>query len=269
VQRAGKDATHYFIHRDLYRTLALIRARTLMMDYRQPQIGPAGQGERFGGSIMGQSRAIEHRPASQQQLPPAGANEDNAQAESAHELRSRYVADLLGAMRVDAGAYELVSGPALGAAVAAKEAFTRVRRSNQALDRLLAARDEEAHESFTNARSFLLSRLKPHQSWEQQVLMGAIDEIDQNWPIVMLLPNGPYEAVLKETVEAMEADAGAGGLSTEEASLYEIARALADAFKNNGRSGELAWRRLEAAFDQAPRGGEPRIAFDDGSRTLN
>ncbi len=196
------------------------------------------------------------------------ANEDGEQ-ESAHELRSRYVIDLLEAMRVDPGSYELVSGPALGAAVAANEAFARVRRSHQALDRLLAGREEEAHISFANARSFLLNRLKPHQSWEQQVLMGAIDEIDQNWPIVMLLPNGPYEAVLKETVEAMEADAGAGALSTEEAALYDIARALTDAFKSNGRSGELAWRRLEASFNQAPRGSDPRVAFDDGGRTLN
>ncbi len=37
VQRAGKDANHYFIHRDLYKTLALIRARTLM-GYGQPQL---------------------------------------------------------------------------------------------------------------------------------------------------------------------------------------------------------------------------------------
>jgi hypothetical protein len=184
-------------------------------------------------------------------------------------LKWQYIADLLEAVRLNPGAYELVSGPALGAAVAANEAFTRVRRSHQALDRLLASRDEEAHESFTNARALLLNRLAPHQTREHQILRDAIDEIDQNWPILMLLPNGPYEAVLKETVEAMEADAGDGGLSTEEAALYDIARALADAFKDNGRSGELSWRRLEASFNQAPRGGDPRVALDDGNRTLN
>ena len=31
----------------------------------------------------------------------------------------------------------------------------------------------------------------------------------------MLLPNGPYEMVLRSMVEALEADAGAGGLSTD------------------------------------------------------
>jgi hypothetical protein len=267
VQRAGKDAKHYFIHRDLYKTLALIRARTLMLDYGQRRIGAAGH-ERFGGSVTERSKALEHRPEPRQ-LPPVAANEDGQEAGIAHDLKWQYIADLLEAVRLNPGAYELVSGPALGAAVAANEAFTRVRRSHQALDRLLASRDEEAHESFTNARALLLNRLAPHQTREHQILRDAIDEIDQNWPILMLLPNGPYEAVLKETVEAMEADAGDGGLSTEEAALYDIARALADAFKDNGRSGELSWRRLEASFNQAPRGGDPRVALDDGNRTLN
>jgi hypothetical protein len=267
VQRAGKDAKHYYIHRDLYRTLALIRARTLMMDYRQPQIGPAGQGERFGGSIMGQSRAIEHRPASQQ-LPPAGASEDNAQAESAHELRSRFVSELLGALRLDPTTYDRVAGASFAAAVAANEAFARARQSNKALDEQLTERDEQARMSLDHAYSLLKGKLRPSESFELQLLRDAYQEIDQSWSVLMLLPNGPYESVLKEMVEMLETDAGAGGLSAEQTALYEIARALADAFKGNARTNELAWRRLEASFNQAPRGGDPRIAFDDG-RTLN
>ncbi len=67
VQRAGKDAKHYYIHRDLYKTLALIRARTLMTDYGPPRIAAAAP--EFGGSITQQSKAIEHLPDPQHQLP--------------------------------------------------------------------------------------------------------------------------------------------------------------------------------------------------------
>jgi hypothetical protein len=74
--------------------------------------------------------------------------------------------------------------------------------------------------------------------------------------------------VLKSMVEVLEADAGAGGLSTEQTELYDIARALVEAFRGNARGNEVSWRRLEASFNQAPLAGEKRVAFDDG-RTLN
>jgi len=75
----------------------------------------------------------------------------------------------------------------------------------------------------------------------------------------MLLPSGPYESVLHDLVESLEADAGGGRLSSEQSALYEIARALADAFKASARSNETSWRRLETRFNDVPRG-EPRIS---------
>ncbi len=76
---------------------------------------------------------------------------------------------------------------------------------------------------------------------------------------------------MKETVEIMEPDAGDGRLSTEQQSLYEIARALAEAFRSNGRSSEISWRRSTANFDQTPRGSDPRLALeeDEDRKTLN
>jgi hypothetical protein len=195
-------------------------------------------------------------------LPLAAANEDGAHDLSADDLKWQYTVDLLEAVRLDPGAFELVSGPALSAAVAANEAFARVRRSNQALDRLLAAREDEARESFANAHALMLSRLKANQAWEHQVLTETVDDIEGKWAILMLLPNGPYESVANETAEQMAQDAGEGTLSTEQQALYEVARALADAFKGNGRGGELSWKRLAANFNQAPRGGDDKVGFD-------
>ncbi len=267
VQRVGRDATHYYIHRDLYKTLALIRARTLM-GYGSGQIAGPGQGEAFGGSVLEPSKAIEHRPE-RPQLPPAAANEDPAEAESAHEVRARLVSELLEALRLNPATYDRVEGAAFAAAVAANEAFVRARHSNKLLDEELTERDEQAHMSLDQAYTLLKGKLHPSDGLELQLLKDAYDEIDQSWPVLMLLPNGPYKSVLRELVEMLETDAGAGRLSAEQSALYDIARALVEAFKANARVNETSWRRLEASFNQASRGDDPRIAFDDGKRTLN
>ena len=160
-------------------------------------------------------------------------------------------------------------GAAFGAAIAANEAFTRARHGNQMLDQQLTIRDEEAQISLDQAYTHLKGKLKPGADWERQLLRDAYQDIEQNWSVIMLLPNGPYEMVLHSMVEALEADAGAGGLSTEQAELYDIARALVDAFRTNARGNEMSWRRLEAGFNQAPLAGEKRVAFDDGRNRLN
>ena len=110
------------------------------------------------------------------------------------------------------------------------------------LDQQLTARDEEAQLSLDQAYTHIKGKLKPGADWERQLLRDAYQEIEQNWPIIMLLPNGPYEMVLKTMVEALEADAGAGGLSTEQGELYDIARALVDAFRGNSRGNEMSAR---------------------------
>src|SRR4029078_10769335 len=66
----------------------------------------------------------------------------------------------------------------------------------------------------------------------------------------------------------LEPDAGDGRLSNDQQALYSLARKLLDAFKANARANEIAWRRLEASFDQAQHS-ETRVASDNGRPTLN
>jgi hypothetical protein len=266
VKRAGEDASRYLVHRDLYRTLALIRARTLSLDNAQPRL--TASRDRFGGSLTTPSKAIEHRRDAQlSHLTGQDAARDGS---TAADLKWEYMSDMLQAIGLDPRRYELLIGPAVAAGVAANEALQRVRRSIPALEGILKDRDEEARESFSNAQSLMLSRLKPDQTWELQVLRDAIDEVERNWPVLMLLPNGPYEQELKDTVRGMEADAGAGGLSSEEEALYRLARALTDAFAGNGRSGELSWRRLASSFEQASLANGAEVAEQDQDRkTIN
>ena len=255
VQRAGKNAGYFYIHRDLYKTLARIRARTLMADYGRPRLaGAQAQGERFGGSITERAKAIEHKPP----LP--------SEAETT-EVRAGFVSHMLAALNVDPVTWNRVSGSVYASALAANEAFGRARRSNHTLDAPLAKRDEQARDILNQAYGHLKGKLQPQQSWEHQMLADAYQDLDQSWPVLMLMPNGPYESLLRDIVEALEADAGAGRLSGEDNDLYESARSLAEAFKANGRNSDASWGRLEAGFNSAQR--QARVVFDDDGRTLN
>ncbi len=113
---------------------------------------------------------------------------------------------------------------------------------------LLRKREDEARLSFDEAYRLLKSKQPAQASWDLRLLDDAYQELDQHWQVLMLLPSGPYEFVLHDLVESLDADAGGGRLSNEQSALYEIARALADAFKASARSNETSWRRLETTL---------------------
>jgi hypothetical protein len=263
VQRAGKTATHYYIHRDLYKTLALIRARTIMLDRVQIAAPEEPRGAQFGGSLTQPSKAIEHHP--ELDLP----DEDEDRIARRRDLKSEFLSDLLDSVSLDLETYEKVSGQALAAAEAANAALSRARHANQQLDELLTERDEQSRISMETTYDRLMKRLGEGRDAARQLLAETFDELDQHWSLLMLLPGGPYETVVKEIVDMLETDAGNGALSTEDGALYDIARGLAGAFSSNGRGSELSWRRLEVGFEQAPRSGATRITLDGGRKTLN
>ena len=191
VQRAGDERRHYFIHRDMYKTLARIRARTLMVDYGALRAfaGPrAGPDRRRRGADRRAS--ADHAPAQ-----PQGAGRDRRRPRAA----SDFVADLLGALRLKADAYERLAGPALGAAVAASKSFTRARQSNKQLDEQLTERDESARMALDRR---LLAPEGQAQGPGQPRPAGLGRRLHRrsssNWPVLMLLPGAPYERVVEE-----------------------------------------------------------------------
>jgi len=255
VQRKGKSSDEFFIHRDLYKTLARIRARTLMADYGRPRIGQS---------------PVQRPTALRAENPPTLAigHKPGFEEESTTEIRGGFVTQLLSALNIDAQSWERVSGGAHAAAIAANEAFTRTRRLNALLDGFLRKHEDDARLAFDEAYTLLKNRLKPQASWDRQLLDEAYLELDQHWHVLMLLPNGPFEVVVHEVVERLEPDAGDGRLNTDQQALYTLARKLLDAFKANARANENAWHRLEASFNQAQHA-ETRVAADNGRPTLN
>jgi hypothetical protein len=191
-----------------------------------------------------------------------------ADTPSTTEIRGGFITQLLAALNIRPDAWERVSGNAHVAAIAANEAFNRARRSNASLDALLRKREDDARLSFDEAYTALKGKLRPQAAWDQQMLDDAYQELDQHWAVLMLLPNGPYESVLRDLVDNLEADAGAGRLSNEQQALYDISRALALAFHGNARADEASWRRLVAGFTAAQHA-ETRVAGDNGRQLMN
>ena len=153
----GKSANEFWIHRDLYKTLARIRARTLMADYGRPRIASGQQqGERFGGSITERAKAIEHKPAIEEA--------------TTTEIRTGFVTQLLvGAQHRRAELGASVRRTRTSAAIAANEAFTRTRRSNARSTASCASTRTMPACRSTRSTPLLKNRLKP------QAVLGSAD----------------------------------------------------------------------------------------------
>jgi hypothetical protein len=256
VQRI-RGTAGYYIHKDLYKTLARIRAREFARGPNVPLLaGSQRRPAARGGSLTPQRAALEDHTVKA----PAAANGEG--------VRTDYVAALVEALGMSPEPFIEIPDAAFTAASAASEAFAHARQSNRLLDEELTERDEQARVALDRAFARLEASFAPGDDWKRQQLVSAYQDLDQNWSVLMLMPNGPYETVLKSLVEQLEADNGAGALSAEDAALYSVAKRVVDALGQSNRNTDTAWIKLEAFFLQLSRA-HPQVAQGDGKRTLN
>ena len=211
----GKDANDFWIHRDLYKTLARIRARTLMADYGRPRL--AGS-QRAGRAL----RRLDHRSERRR----SSTNRRLERRDDDRDPRRLRHAAAVGSSTSTRDSWERVSGGAQSAAIAANEAFARAAAAQRALDGSCASARTMRASPSTRRTRLLKSKLKPQASWDRQLLDEAYQELDQHWPVLMLLPNGPYEFVAARGRRAARSRTPAPGASpaTSRRSL-RIARA--------------------------------------------
>ena len=268
VQRDKAEADRYYIHKDLYKVLSRIRARELARGVpyygaARPPLPP-----RFGGEAKG---AAPQAVASASVARPQLANPNADQVPTPQEMqdaRHHYLAALLASVGIEPASFLDLSGPAYSAAVQASEAFQHARKANRALDQEFEDRIDEHHKSLDDAYERLRSAIKPTEEWKRQQLDEAFAEVANSWSVLMLLPNGPCEALLHQIVEQLESDNGAGSLSQEDSALYNGARRLVEALGRNARDTDAAWMQLEHVFHQAARP-QTQAALSDVKRALN
>jgi len=272
VQRAGKDTTHYFVHRDFYRTLAVIRARTLPRDYGQQQIDYVPQQETFGGALIEPSKAIEDKRHGEDDAEPVANRIDTLDETAAAEKKAQYLEELLDTLHIDLSAYERCAEQ--GASEASK-AFAQMLYGNRLLDDALGHPDKRLMDALDSGFERIRNRLRPDQLREQQLLAEAHNEIGARWDELTLLPNGPYEIKVGELVGELETANANGDLRPEDQELLKIASALVDAFRGNGRGKEFSWDRLAGSFKQifhdstASHDSDTVVTFNRDKRTSN
>ena len=221
-----------------------------------------GQVPRVAGPQSPQQRALQGPQAPEPQGKPdipaflMAAGQANDPGPGEHERYREFVGSLIAALGIDPNLFYNLSGQAFGAAASASEAFSRARRANQALDTELTQRDEEARMAMDSAFYALESSLGAGDSLNRQRLKNAFEDVDQNWPVLMLMPHGPYEQLLVEIVQALEPNDAEGALPPRDHGLLVAARQLRKAMSANPRNSEGAWNQ----FGQALHGGSGQHA---------
>lgn len=238
VQRAGNDASHFFVHRDLYRAIAQIRARTLSFEPGSPRLPDSA----VGGALRADRANISEARTSK--LLTSAANNHGTDAS---EIQEQYLASVLKAIGIDPDSFFGLTTEEFNAAFAASNAFARARESNHNLEQKLLERDEQARMDLDK----VLEYLKARSPENNKVLSEVNETINQHWQVLMLLPKGPYETVIESMIERLEPDAGDGRLSTDEQHLYGVARKLSEAFAASHRNSEQAWQKLTVQLNQA------------------
>ena len=265
--RKGEE-DRFYVHKDLYKTLAMISATYPKTGGRhgQPQIEaiqqPGGpRGTRDGGRlkedlprIVTENKRKLSAPAKQitgKQTPPGGRQPMSRESQEEFDMRMGFLRDLIGAVGIDPDLYVELQGRRMAAAISAGDAFHAERQGNKLLDRELDNRDERAKDALDNQRSIIEGRLKPDDVRRRGAVKAAYDEIDANWRAIMLLPSGPYEQVLEQLIADLEPQSGDGVLPPEAEDLLVRAKHLYNVLGLSPRSSSESWERLEASLRDA------------------
>ncbi|AHB47617.1 hypothetical protein W911_03030 [Hyphomicrobium nitrativorans NL23] len=254
VQRV-KGTESYFVHKDLYKTLARIRAREMARGGGRP---PAADGGALISSaskqdppqITDQTQRVEYKP-------------------SENDERVRAMSALVDPLGVDAESYVMLDAQVLRTAGQASEDFYALRRTQSGLDYFLRQGDDEARREFDRAFSREDQALRPGDGWKQRILNAVAEDLEQNWGIVMLLPNGPYERALGHIVEQLEPDNANEILAGDEKLLLATAQSLLKSLQSNARQSSADWMQLQSLFHQLQRVPVQQAGLGDGKRTLN
>ena len=261
VQRDRKRPDTYFVHKDLYKTLARIRAREVgRAGPRLAEIAPVRRGNGkvgFGGSLTPEQKAIADHT---RRAGPDDATDPEPVG---------YLAALVESLGVQGDAFTSLSGSAYDAARAAAEAMVALRQSNRLLDQDLSARDQQVHARFERTFGHLEAAIAAEDGLARQQLADAFEEVEQSWNVIMLLPHGPYEAAVADIVDQLEPDSGAGTLRADEQVLLAMARRIRQALAANARRTDRDWLHLEQQLQLVLRAPTQQVATGDAKRTLN
>jgi peptidoglycan hydrolase CwlO-like protein len=239
VQRDPKTAERYYIHKDLYKTLARIRAREHMKGSGAAQIGGPARGTSFGGALKAQPQQAIANQARQQ--PPSLTHADVGLERLGAEFRLA----LLKAMELDEAAYAAVARPEfIGGAVAAGKSLEHLKENDSPLAKHLRWTEKEIRDALQRTYQALWRR-QGDDEHKIAALNAVNDEIESLVPALMLSPRGPYERIIRNLIDELQDAAGRdGGLDDDDQDFLERLREHASALSRVRRDTPDSWHKI-------------------------
>jgi hypothetical protein len=239
VRRDRKDADCYMIHKDLYKTLARIRAREHMKDGAAMQIAGPGRSPGFGGALKTEQQAITSQVRNDR--PPSLTHQDSG----LDRLKSEFRAALLRSMDLDEAAYAAVARPEyIGGAVAAGKSLEHLKENDSPLAKHLRWSEKEMRDALERTYKALWSR-QGDDANKIAALNAVNDEIDRLLPALMLSPRGPYERIIRNLIDELQDAAGRdGGLEDEDQDFLERLRVHQSDLSRVRRDTPEAWHKI-------------------------
>ena len=225
VVRDKSDTARYYVHADLYTTLARIRARELAM---------LTQGRRpIEGGPLRQAAIAYARDSGRQPRPVVGPTDD--------ELRTSFQDALLEALGLQVAALHKVADPAIaGQAVSAAIALKRQAPAHHGLNEQLKLVESENNRALEQAQRALANHYADHPR-AIELLAETESEIRKLLPALVLLPEGGLFDRLVNALEDAQADMP---LSSDEDVLLKRLRRLKEDLDSMDWSNEAAWDRV-------------------------
>ena len=235
VTRDKHDTQRFFVHADLYSTLARIRARELAMDARarRPLEGGAlrqaaiadGRGER----VLLNSRVAQDT---------VGPGEE--------ELRTYFEESLMQALGLTANALRKVVEPAIaGQAVSAASALRRQAPSHHGLNEQLKLVESENSRALEQVHGALAAHYA-NDARALALLHETVEEIGKLLPALILLPEG---GLFDRLVGALEEAQSDSALSGDEDVLLKRLRKLKGDLDSMDWTDQAAWSRVHRQIE--------------------
>lgn len=247
VQRAGKDASHYFIHRDFYKTLARIRARTLLSaSYAGPQLAPpAASGPALSGGKLDDGKPqLSYTGGAPEPVAAQPAAPRRYTTEEMDRLRSYYFGVLLESLDLEhSDVVNHLNSEAGEAAADAWKALQGQGENNAVLRNVLQSYLKNQETRLAEGYRALAAEAG-NDPVKEQLLAEMRAQVQDCRPMLMLLPQSGLIDNLIENLEA--AAAPDNGQRPGEQALRDRLVRVRDTLRDAPVLDEAEWRQVEA-----------------------
>ncbi len=235
VQRDRTDRDRYYVHGDLYKTLARIRARSLL------SVSGSSARVAWGGRLEPQRPLIADDEARAQRLIANGRAADQPAAPTDDELRVKFQDALIESLGLTLAALHKVADPAIaGQAVSASVALKRQAPMHHGLNEQLKLVESENNRALEQAQRALATHYADDPR-AVEILVETEAELRKLLPALVLLPEGGLFDRLVSALEEAQVDAP---LSGDEDMLLKRLRRLKEDLDRMDWADDAAWGRV-------------------------